>query len=65
MGSKTAELKMASKTAERRVLVRDLGERMKALEQRMDEFTQALSRLDERIQKIADSLAVQTSRWNS
>ena len=56
---------MASKTTERRVLVRDLEERMNAFERRIEEITQELARLDERIQKIADSIAIQTSRWNS
>jgi len=53
---------MASKSIERRLLVRGLDDRIKVLEAKLVEFTATLSKLDSRIQKIADLIAQQVSR---
>jgi len=53
---------MATKSTERRVLVKDLGQRVSELEQKIQELTEQINKLDQRIQKIADLVAVQASR---
>ena len=53
---------MATKSTERRVLVKDLEQRVSELEQKIQQLTEQINKLDQRIQKIADLVAVQASR---
>ncbi len=48
---------MTSKSAERRVLVKDLEGRVSDLETKLSDLSELIQRLDLRMQKIADSLA--------
>jgi chaperonin cofactor prefoldin len=49
----------------RRVLTKDLDARINELEKKTLEITEQLLKLDERIQKIANTIAEQVSRWGT
>jgi hypothetical protein len=50
----------------KRVLVKDVTSRVEALENRLAEISDELLKLDQRIQKMADSIAQeQATRWTS
>lgn len=54
------------KPRRRRVLVKDVTSRVEALENRLAEIGDELLKLDQRIQKMADSIAQeQANRWTS
>ncbi|HTW88635.1 MAG TPA: hypothetical protein VMD75_11565 [Candidatus Binataceae bacterium] len=46
-----------SKSRRKRVLVKDVTSRVEALENRLSEISEELLKLDQRIQKMADSIA--------
>ncbi|HUY18724.1 MAG TPA: hypothetical protein VMV15_05815 [Candidatus Binataceae bacterium] len=54
----------AGRARRKRVLVKDVTSRVEALENRLAEIADELSKLDQRIQKMADSIAQgQANRW--
>ncbi|MBF6567943.1 MAG: hypothetical protein IVW54_03595 [Candidatus Binataceae bacterium] len=53
-------------TSRKRVLVKDVNARVEALETRLAEMGDEIARLDQRIQKMADSIAMeQATRWTA
>lgn len=54
----------SGKPRRKRVLVKDVTSRVEAIEQRLAELSDELLKLDQRIQKIADSVA-QERAWTS
>jgi chaperonin cofactor prefoldin len=56
----------ASKPRRKRVLVKDVTSRVEALENRLAEVCDELLKLDERMQKMVDSIAQeQANRWTA
>ncbi len=56
----------SSKPRRKRVLVKDVTSRVEALENRLAEIGDELLKLDQRIQKMADSITQeQANRWTS
>jgi chaperonin cofactor prefoldin len=57
---------VAAKARRKRTLVKDVTSRVEALENRLAEIGDELLKLDQRIQKMADSIAQeQANRWTS
>ncbi len=56
----------SGKPRRKRVLVKDVTSRVEALEQRLAEISDELLKIDQRIQKIADSVAQErATSWTS